>query len=326
MGKQIRIYLADESASGIRHAEVSNWTGQALACPRARFQELREWAEVRRPGVYLLFGTVEDTEEEAVYVGESEVVLDRLTAHISGKEFWTELIAFTSKDDNLTKGHVKYLEARLIDLATKADRYRVTNGTVPQLPALPRGDRDAMEEFLGSARTLLGVLGHKVLDPFVSPNRPREIEAEARDSPDLSVGSPTTSIGLKVPERDTLFLLRTGNVVATAARTDEGMVVLAGSYAAPSVQGSLSTGYRTLREKLISLGVISPAGDKLCFVKDQLFSSPSQAAAIIVGYAINGRDAWRLEDGTTYAEFEQLASQSLAQDGAPWSKEQIEQS
>ena len=66
MGKQIRIYLADGNASGIRHAEITNWTGQALACPRSRFQELREWSEVKRPGVYFLFGPNEETGEDAV--------------------------------------------------------------------------------------------------------------------------------------------------------------------------------------------------------------------------------------------------------------------
>ncbi|MGH8858219.1 MAG: GIY-YIG nuclease family protein [Polaromonas sp.] len=130
MGKQIRIYLADGTASSIRHAEITNWTGQALACPRSRFQDLREWDEVKRPGVYFLFGTAEDSGDDAVYIGESEVVLDRLYAHIAGKEFWAELIAFTSKDDNLTKGHVKYLESRLIQLASEAGRYRVTNSAL----------------------------------------------------------------------------------------------------------------------------------------------------------------------------------------------------
>ena len=35
-GKTIRIYLADGTATGIRHAELVNWTGQAIVCPRGR--------------------------------------------------------------------------------------------------------------------------------------------------------------------------------------------------------------------------------------------------------------------------------------------------
>ena len=309
MGKQIRIYLADGSASGIRHAEVTNWTGQAIACPRSRFPELREWQEVKRPGVYLLFGTSEETGEDAVYIGESEVVLDRLYAHIASKEFWTELIAFTNKDDNLTKAHVKYLESRLIELALKADRYHVTNTASPQLPVLPRADRDAMEEYLESTRTLLGVLGHRVLEPFRAPVR---LVQEER-LPESSRPPAQTNGALPATER-AIFTLRIRDLLAKATRTDEGLVVLAGSEATSEVQGSLSGGYKALREKLIGSGILEQAGSKFKFTKDQLFSSPSQAAAVIVGYAINGRDSWRLDDGSSYSAFEERLSKVLLQE------------
>lgn len=38
IGRNIRIYLKDGSTSGIRHAEIANWTGQAIACCRT-YQE-----------------------------------------------------------------------------------------------------------------------------------------------------------------------------------------------------------------------------------------------------------------------------------------------
>jgi len=51
MGRSIRIYLADSEAGGIRHAEIVNWTVQALAFPRNCVSELKSWREVRRQGV-----------------------------------------------------------------------------------------------------------------------------------------------------------------------------------------------------------------------------------------------------------------------------------
>jgi len=309
MGKQIRIYLADNTATGIRHAEITNWSGQALACPRARFHELKDWMEIKRPGVYLLFGTVEESEADAVYIGESEVVLDRLASHLSQKDFWTELVAFTSKDDHLTKGHVKYLESRLIQLATVAGRYEVTNSASPQLPALPRADRDAMEEYLESVRSLLGVLGHRVLDPYTSPaTKPSSPGTTAVVGAELVSESATGQ-----QSSDAVFSLQIGGLKARANRTDEGLVVLAGSEAAAVAQSSLSGGYKALREKLIATGTMEHHQGRLRFLKDQLFRSPSQAAAILVGYSINGRDAWRLQDGTTYGTFEQRLSSALIQ-------------
>lgn len=39
-GTQLKIYLANGSVTGIRHAEIVNWTGQAIAVPRVHIKEL----------------------------------------------------------------------------------------------------------------------------------------------------------------------------------------------------------------------------------------------------------------------------------------------
>lgn len=88
--------------------------------------------------------------------------------------------------------------------------------------------------------------------------------------------------------------------------------MLANSEAASSVQPSLSPSYRALRDRLLNSGVLAANGPKLKFTRDQLFSSPSQAAAIIVGYSINGREAWKTADGVTFSDFEtRLAGSSM---------------
>ncbi|MBZ0106328.1 MAG: GIY-YIG nuclease family protein [Sulfuricella denitrificans] len=308
LGKSIRIYLADGGVSGIRHGEIVNWTGQAIACPRTRFAELKEWPEAKRPGIYFLFGQNEDTGQDSVYVGEAEIVLDRLCSHINGKDFWTELVAFTSKDDNLTKAHVRYLESRLVAQANNASRYSIENSASPQLPSLPRADRDAMEEFIVGIQTLLGVLGHRVLEPLIvrsSDPKPVEALTSTAIAPSESDSAPALPVTATQPQT---FQLRVSNLIATAVRTDEGLVVLANSEAATAIQNSLSVGYRVLRERLISSGVLIENGPKLKFVRDQLFRSPSQAAAIVVGYSINGRDNWKTPSGLSFSDYEnQLA-------------------
>jgi hypothetical protein len=304
-GKSIRIYLADGSVSGIRHGEIVNWSGQAISCPRTRFADLKEWAEARRPGVYFLFGIDEETGRDVVYIGEAEVVTERVSSHISGKDFWSELVAFTSKDDNLTKGHIRYLEARLVQVASSAGRYILKNAVSPQLPALPRADRDAMEEFIESVRTLLGVLGHRALEPLTMRSATEPAVTAA------PLPSPSRAMPRTVPSEPTNFCLRIGGITAAAIRTDEGIVVLAGSDAAPDVQRSLSMGYRSLRERLIASGVITQANGKCEFARDNLFSSPSQAAAVLVGYAINGRDAWKTKEGRTWGQVEEAAAKQL---------------
>lgn len=298
LGKSIRIYLADASVTGMRHGEIANWTGQAIACPRARIGELKQWPETGRPSVYFLIGVDDESGKEAVYVGEAEVVRDRLSTHLAGKDFWTEAVAFTSKDDNLTKGHAKYLESRLIAIVAEAGRFVSFNTVSPSLSSLPRADRDAMEEFLDGVRTLLGVLGHKALEPLVKAFKPPV-------SSDQSGGSKTDVSLVPTPVAvGTEFLLNVGQIKARAVRGDEGLVVLEGSEVALSTQPSLSSGYASLRARLVKDGVLVLDGSSYRFSAPFLFSSPSQAAAICVGYSINGRDAWRTESGVSLKQLE----------------------
>lgn len=303
LGKTIRIFLSDSTVSGIRHGEIVNWTGQALACPRTRFQELREWNEVKKPGVYFLFGVNDETGEDAVYIGEAEVVIERLLSHYADKAFWSDVVTFTSKDDNLTKAHVKYLESRLISIANEVDRYLVINSNQPQIPTLPRSDRDAMEEYIESVRMLLGVLGYKLLEPLFGGDT-KSLEPRQVAMPFAALPSDDSLTTVHTQSNYSILKLAVSGIAARATPTDEGLVVMEGSEAALVVHSSLSGGYRAVREKLIETGVLKLDGSKYKFAKNQLFSSPSQAAAVIVGYAINGRENWKTQDGKTYAENE----------------------
>lgn len=291
IGRTIRIYLDDGSITGIRHAEIVNWTGQAISAPRTQLKVLASWPESNKPGVYFLFGIDDDTGSQAVYIGEAENVLERLGQHLTGQDFWNEVVFFTSKDENLTKSHVKYLESRLVELARAANRYVLLNGNSPQLPSLPRGDRDSMEEFIGNLRTLLGVIGHKALEPVARHEKVREDKVVIPNPAEAN-----TEQG---------FTLNHKKLKANAIVNNEGIVVLQGSELSPKVTNSLAEGYKKLRQQLQDNGTIADANGRLTFTRDQLFTSPSQAAAIIVGYPINGRTNWLDEQGRSIKDLEE---------------------
>ncbi len=311
MGKTIRIYFPSDSASGMRHAEIVNWTGQALSCPRSRFKELIAWPELDRPGVYFLFGVHEETGEDAAYIGEAEKVIERLSSHVSEKMFWNEVVAFTNKDDYLTKSHVKYLESKLLTLTAECKRYSLINTARPKLPLLPRSDADAMDEFLESIKLLLAALGHKTLEPFVARmSKPVEVAAPDEAMATLVADMLTAHQG-KVMETSPVFTLNVSGLECRSVRTDEGLVVFAHSDASATALSSLTGGLRAKREALIEAGVLVPFGDKLRMMRDHLFKSPSQAASILAGYSMNGRANWRLSDGTSYGEYETALSNDL---------------
>ncbi len=293
LGRTIKIYLDNGSVTGIKHSEIVNWSGQAMSSPRSLIKKLKDWTEAQRPGVYFLFG-LDENGNDSVYIGESENVFERLAQHVADpkKDFWDEVVFFTSKDENLTKAHVKFLESKLTLLAKDANRYKVLNGNSPQQSKLPRGDRDSMEEFINNIRILIGAMSHKVLEPI---NKQQPInETLSHDVNTNNTQSSNNDLYLNINKID-----------AKAILTEEGIVVKKDSEAFSKERDSLGLSYKNLRNKLQEEGVLVENGNKLLFTKDYLFPSPSQAAAVIVGYAINGRNSWCLTDGTTLKEYEE---------------------
>ena len=136
----IKIFLPGGDPDGIRLIEKSNWSGAGLMIPRALFSEGRQRKELARTGVYVLVGPPEESGLPRVYVGEGDPVRPRLDQHAAKKDFWTNCFAFTSKDENLNKAHVQYLEARLVGLASQAKRCTLDNRNAPALPSLSESD------------------------------------------------------------------------------------------------------------------------------------------------------------------------------------------
>lgn len=79
----IKIFLAKGSSSSLRTAEISNWSGKAIACSRKELDELSKREESSRPGIYILIGNDIKSGEPSVYVGEAEEVAKRLKQHLS---------------------------------------------------------------------------------------------------------------------------------------------------------------------------------------------------------------------------------------------------
>jgi hypothetical protein len=282
-GFSLRIFLVDGTPDGLRVVEKSNWIGRAVICPRSRFREAKARAEFNKTGVYVLRGPSEEGDLPKVYIGEGDPALPRLERHFATKDFWTSLILFTSKDENLNKAHVQYLEARLTALARDAKRCVLDNGNVPQLPSLSEPDTAEMEGFLEEMLLIYPVLG---LTVFERPQAPQ------------------------APERK--LSLRARGVMAEGYEDAEGFVVLAGSQVAKDAVPSAHRYLVTLRQSLLERGIIVPNGETLKLDQDYTFDSPSTAAGVLLGRSSNGRVEWKDSEGRTLKEL-----QTASIDGQP---------
>jgi hypothetical protein len=148
-GKTIRLFLVDGTTNGLTTAELSNWTGIGVKVPRIKIKEYSNRPEFQKPGVYILIGKGENN-EDIIYIGEAELIGDRLAHHIADKDFWNDVIFFGSKDKYLNKASVKYLENRLHDLALRANRYAIYNQNIPTRSELSEAEQADLEEFLSN--------------------------------------------------------------------------------------------------------------------------------------------------------------------------------
>jgi len=276
----LKIYLAFGDPKRLRTAELSNWTGKAVAGPRSEFEKLLEREESLNPGVYFLTGVDPDTNTNAIYIGEAECIKDRIKSHLS-KDFWNNIVFFITKDENLTKAHIRYLEGRLIDTAKLVDRSKVINNQSSGAK-LPESDREDMEVFLEKMLQVLPVLG---IESFVQ--RASKVDSEA--------------------ERE-MLTCKIRDVIANGYLTPNGMVVLAGSSAVLKERSSAKKWPSVLsqRNKLIEEGGLVQNGNKYDFIKDTEFSSPSAAAAVIHGGSANGLSAWVNNDGKSLKELQSV--------------------
>src|SRR5437773_7970628 len=118
----IKLFLPRGDAKSLRTAEISNWTGKAIAAPRTELNDLLQREELDKAGIYILSGADPHSGSPRAYIGEAEIIRDRLKQHKT-KEFWTSAIVFVSKDENLTKAYVRYLESRLLTEAAQIGRF-----------------------------------------------------------------------------------------------------------------------------------------------------------------------------------------------------------
>jgi hypothetical protein len=284
LGRTIKIYLADGKPSGVQIAEIINWTGQVLQCPKAKLEELADREQVRQPGVYILVGQdPEHTRKDRIYIGEADNVYKRIKNHLSKgeKDFWTDTILVTSKDENLTKSHVGYLESRILSLADQSDRATIDNANTPAPNPLPESDEADMKYFLNQVQLILPVLGFEFLNPEPKFSSDRE-------------ESPT-------------FVLESVGAEARAKELDGEFIVKQGSTARKEGRESWDT-YEDLRDELVEDGRLKESSEDgyYEFSEDVAFSSPSAAAAVVVAGNTSGPKRWKLaSNGKSYREWQE---------------------
>lgn len=257
----------DGTPDGVGACELFNWTGKGFRIPRSKLKDLANRPDLKKAGVYFLVGKDEDEVSDVVYIGESEDVYKRILQH-QDTDFWSEALAFVSKDDNLNKAHIKFLEFSLHQKAHEVGRCQLNNTNTPNCPAISEPDQAAMSEFSENLQLLVGTMGFKFFQKLTKA---------------------------RVTKSDKFMISAARGASAVAVLTSEGIVVLKDSQVASSEVPSTPMPVVKKRKDLVDAGILRENK----FTKDHLFSSPSMAAAVVMGRNANGLIEWKKEDGTT---------------------------
>lgn len=278
-GRLIRLFLADGDADGIKTMEISNLTIFGTMFPRPMFDQFKKRREANKPGVYLIFGEDYDTGNTKLYIGEGDPISPRLNSHYGNKDFWTDAVTFTSKDDYLTKTQIQYLEAKLIKLAKEADRVILDNVNIPNEPNISEVDQAEVSIFLENILLLMKAMGYTFFIPMAT-----------------SVNTGTTD--------EDIYTMTYNNAEAKMAIRDGKYVLLSGSTINKKEVNAVPKSVKEMRRKMLDNNWIEPLNDKLMQVnQDFEFNSPSFAAGIVSGSSVNGLLYWKI-NGKTLKDIE----------------------
>ena len=292
LSKNINMFLMNGEVTGIIKCTLSNWTGVIYKIPRIQLADLKSRDEMKQSGIYFLFGRNEDKQKDVTYIGQAtnrkngEGVLLRVQEHTRDNhaDYFNDVIILTTQNNSFGPTEISYLENKFTQLAKDAGRFIVKNGNEPNSGNVTEEKQSELDEVVENTLMIVGTLGYRVFVPMTKKT--------GQNVSDDNL----TYLYLK---RKTKKSNRT--IEAICEHTSEGFVVLEGSQVDEVDSPAIPASLKELREELIKSNVIKDG----VLQEKQLFSSPSYAAAFVLGMNTNGRTDWKNKDGKTLKELEE---------------------
>lgn len=291
--KNINMFLMDGEVTGKIKCTLSNWTGVIYKIPRIQLGDLKSRDEMKQSGIYFLFGRDEDKQKDVTYIGQAttrkngEGVLLRIQEHTrdTHADYFNDVIILTTQNNSFGPTEISYLENKFTQLAKEVGRYIVKNGNDPNPGNVTEEKESELDEIVENTLMIIGTLGYRVFVPMT-----KKVSQDLTDNH-------STYLYLKRKTKKSNKVIE-----ATCERTTEGFVVLEGSQVEIKDSPYLPASLKEMRQNLIASRVIQDGVLK----EKQLFSSPSYAAAFLLGMQTNGRTDWKNQDGRTLKELEEL--------------------
>ena len=114
---------------------------------------------------------------------------------------------------------------------------------------------------------------------------------------------------IKKPQKKDILYCRGKEARAEGEYTEDGFIVFSGSICNLKETKSAGAFVKNWRDQLIKDSVLEMDGNIYRFTQDHIFSSPSTAAAVVLGRRANGWTEWKYKDGKTLDEVKRQTQQ-----------------
>ncbi len=264
----IEILLPNSDPNGLRIVKLAGWIGRAFIVPRTEIKQIKTLREANFPAVYFLFGEGENG--PLVYIGQTDNFDRRMNQQSVGKDYWDIALVFTGESEI----DVQYLERVCTEVAQRAKRYEIKNGTGTPGRSISDFQKVTHEDFFEKMSFVATLLGYPIFE----------------------------SIKESLSGEKIYFLKTKEGVDARAQLLADGSLnVLKGSLARIRETVAFWGWSLVARKKFLQDGILVDNGDGVSYkyTKDVLFDSPTAAAATTLGSPVNGWTAWKDEKGNT---------------------------
>lgn len=275
-GKTISIYLPDANPKSIKICDINNSIVKGISVPRIKLESVSNREELNNPGLYFLFGEQDELGRYKTYIGEAEILLDRIKQHNKGKEFWDTVLCFVSEKKNINKAHIKYLENYSCLEAKKINKCILENSVTPTQSSLTEQDRDFMLSFFEDIKLITSTLGYNLFE-----------DNKQHDNSEI----------------DNKIYCKGKEAKAEALLNEDGTVtVLKGSVCNGNETESSSPSLISLRFILKESKILKEENNILIFTEDKTFDSLSKASNVVLARSSNGWIEWKDKNGITMDE------------------------
>ena len=269
--KKLEIIYYNGQPDGVRSVRRHLSTITTYVIPRPLLSEAKKISGITRPGIYYLSNYNDENKIAQIYIGQTRNGVTRLDDHNRSKDFWNKAIVFLADNKTFSLDMISGLEEYAIIKAHEAKRYKVENSVKPKYE-IDEYDLPSIEEVYDEIQFVMATLGYKM-------NNAKKNE----------------------DQREVLHTTRNG-ITAYGVYTGDKFEVLEDSEVDMKTKCLEWQKIQLQRQNALKNGEIVEKNGKYILKVSVSFSSPSAAAAFILGHNANGWISWKNKDGKTLDE------------------------